>query len=169
MIFKKKPLIHLQVTFSDWLTLFIAPADVHEQLPHQLACHLVEGPSLGGDSSIFGAVVPPHLKAHSILLGWKGSQARLHTATCTTACIASMHTHAHTQMTHKHSSLPRNGCWISDMTHLSHTDVNNLLLKGPKLQTGWVFHLEEFNVCVCVFVWVWLRTRGCVKTMWAAK
>lgn len=47
--------------------MFVAPADVHEQLPHQLTGYLVKGPSLGGDARVFGSVVAPNLKANSIL------------------------------------------------------------------------------------------------------
>lgn len=55
-----------QSLISDF-TLFVAPSDVHEQLPHQLARHLVEGPPFRGHHGVFGAIVPPHLEANSIL------------------------------------------------------------------------------------------------------
>lgn len=52
---------------SDEFTLFIAPTDVHEQLPHQLAWHLVKRSSLRGDNGVLGSIISPHFKAHSIL------------------------------------------------------------------------------------------------------
>ena len=91
--------VNIREMFSVWFTLFVASTDVHEQLPHQLPCHLIVGSSLRRDGSIFGGIVPSHLKADSVL-GQREKSGEIRVTTTATLCCFT-----YTQHTQLHSSL----------------------------------------------------------------